>query len=134
MRCAQILQLLHCALAPTLVLPIPATAQPLQDQLFARALQSVKCEQVPNNGRYCTYKFRDTLEFGIKDVGGADTVVGFYNSNIKNELYAVLYFGCVAVVPGHAHARNYEKDYGVFVSPKTGLVYRTSAECTATLR
>ena len=70
---------------------------------------------------------------GIKDVGGSDTVIGFHNSNIKNELYAVLYFGCVVVVPGKAHPDNYTKDYGVSISPKTGLVYKTTSKCRASL-
>ena len=110
-----------------------AFAQSRQDLLFQRALKATKCEQVPNNGRYCTYKFGTELTIGIKDVGGTDTVVGFHKSSIKNELYAVLYFGCIAVVPGEAHPRNYDKEYGVHISPKTGLVYRTSAECRASL-
>jgi hypothetical protein len=110
-----------------------ALAQTQQESLFQRALQGTKCEQIPNNGRYCKYQFGDVLEIGIKDVGGTDTVVGFNNSNIKNELYAVLYFGCIAIVPGEAHPRNYSHEYGVFISPKTGLLYQTSAECRATL-
>jgi len=122
----------------TLVLLIttePAFAQQsLQDRLFQRAIEATKCEEIPNNGRYCTYRFGKVLEIGIKDVGGSDTVVGFHNSNINNELYAVLYFGCVTVVPGHAHQRNYNKDYGVFISPKTGNIYRTSPECQASLK
>ena len=120
------------AAALSLVLP-QAVAQSKQDVLFQRALKATSCEQVPNNGRYCQYEFERVLSIGIKDVGGTDTVVGFHNSNIKNELYAVLYFGCIAVVPGEAHPKNYDREYGVHISPKTGLVYRTSAECRASL-
>lgn len=113
----------------------PAFAQlSLQDHLFQRAMASTKCEEIPNNGRYCTYRFGNALQIGIKDVGGQDSVVGFHNSNINNELYAVLYFGCIAVVPGHAHPKNYSKDYGVFISPRTGSIYRTSPECQASLK
>jgi hypothetical protein len=108
--------------------------QSLQDRLVQRAIEGTKCEAIPNNGRYCTYKFGKVLEIGIKDVGGTDTVVGFHNSNINNELYAVLYFGCVAIVPGHAHPKNYDLDYGVSISPKTGNIYRTSSECRASLK
>jgi hypothetical protein len=114
---------------------VPAFAQTsLQDRLFQRAIEATKCGEIPNNGRYCTYGFGKVLQIGIKDVGRSDTVVGFHNSNINNELYAVLYFGCVAVVPGHAHPKNYNKDYGVFISPKTGNIYRTSPECQASLK
>lgn len=111
-----------------------ALAQTQEKTLFQRTLQGTKCEQIPNNGRYCKYQFDDILEIGIKDVGGSDTVVGFHNSNIKNELYATLYFGCIAIVPGEDHPRNYSHEYGVFISPKTGLVYQTSAECRTTLK
>lgn len=116
------------------LLPATVFAQSLQDKLFQRALEGTKCEQIPNNGWYCKYTFGSTLEVGIKDVGGTDTVVGFHNSNIKNELYAVLYFGCVVVVPGKAHPRNYDINYGVHISPKTGLVYQNSAECRKSLK
>jgi hypothetical protein len=121
-------------IAPALSLALSAAyGQPHQDVLFQRALKGTSCEQIPNNGRYCKYEFGKVLEIGIKDVGGTDTVVGFHNSSIKNELYAVLYFGCIAVVPGQAHPRNYDREYGVHISPKTGLVYKTSAECRASL-
>jgi len=120
------------AAALSLVLP-QAVAQSKQDVLFQRALKATSCEQVPNNGRYCKYEFERVLSIGIKDVGGTDTVVGFHNSDIKNELYAVLYFGCIAVVPGEAHPKNHDREYGVHISPKTGFVYRTSAECRASL-
>jgi hypothetical protein len=110
-----------------------AFSQPRQEILFQRALKATSCEQVPNNGRYCKYEFGQVLAIGIKDVGGSDTVVGFNNSNIKNELYAVMYYGCIAVVPGQGHERNYDKDYGVHISPKTGLVYKSSSECRASL-
>ena len=132
------IKLLQHVLAPTLALLLAAGSafaqQSLQDRLFQRAIEATKCEEILNNGRYCTYKFGKVLQIGIKDVGGSDTVIGFHNSNINNELYAVMYFGCVTVVPGHAHARNYDRDYSVFISPKTGNLYRTSSECQASLK
>jgi hypothetical protein len=132
------IKILLRVLPPTLALLLTAgsaSAQPsLQNRLFQRAIEATKCEEIPNNGRYCTYKFGKVLQIGIKDVGGSDTVVGFHNSNINNELYAVLYFGCIAVVPGNAHPKNYDRDYGVFISPKTGNIYLTSPECQASLK
>ena len=121
------------AIVTLLVAWTPAHSKTLQDKLYQRALNGIKCEEVSNNGRYCTYRFGNTLTIGIKDVGGSDTVVGFHNSNIKNELYAVLYFGCIVVVPGKAHQPNYTTDYGVSISPKTGLVYKTTRECRDSL-
>lgn len=111
----------------------PAHAQTLQEQLLQRAALGTTCKEIPNNGRYCTYKFGDILEIGIKDVGGTDIVIGFHQSDMRKELYAVMYFGCVAVVPGQAHPRNYDRDYGVFISPRTGRIYSTSVECRKTL-
>lgn len=128
------------SLASMLALLLAATStfaqQSLQERLFQRAKEATKCNDQPRpTGRYyCTYKFGNVLEIGIKDVGGSDTVIGFHNSNINNELYAVMYFGCVAIVPGNAHPKNYGLDYGVFISPKTGNIYRTSSECLASLK
>jgi len=87
------------------------------------------CKQTVNNGLVCSYKIGKVLSFSIKDAGGTDAVVGFHYSNIDEELYAVLYFGCIVVVPGKAHPRNYGPDYGVYVSPANGRVYRTRREC-----
>lgn len=106
-----------------------AVAQSLQDQLFARVVSGADCKQTVNNGLICDYKVGNKLSFSIKDAGGTDTVVGFHYSNINDEFYAVYYFDCIVVVPGHAHPRNYDRDYGVYVSPKNGLVYRTRQEC-----
>lgn len=129
-----ILRALTATLAMLLAAGSAFAQQSLQDRLVQRAIEGTKCEEIPNNGRYCTYRFGKVLQIGIKDVGGSDTVVGFHKSNIDSELYAVLYFGCVAVVPGNTHPKNYDRDYGVFISPKTGSVYRTSPECKASLK
>jgi hypothetical protein len=106
----------------------PADAQQLQ--LLNRVLAGMKCEESMNNGRICDYSV-GKLAISIKDVGGTDTVVGIRHSDIEDELYAVIYFGCVAIVPGKAHPRNYNKEYGVHVSPVTGNVYATSEACRA---
>jgi hypothetical protein len=108
-----------------------AASQSLQDQLFAKVLAGADCKQTNNNGLVCEYRVGDQLSFSIKDAGGTDTVVGFHQSNINNEFYAVLYFGCVVVVPGHAHTRNYDRHYGVYISPANGRVYKTRQECQA---
>jgi hypothetical protein len=105
-----------------------ADAQQLQ--LLNRVLAGMKCEETTNNGRICDYSV-GKLVFSIKDIGGADTVIGFRHSDIEDELYAVMYLGCVAVVPGKAHPRNYDLDFGVHISPVTGDVYATSEACRA---
>jgi hypothetical protein len=104
-------------------------AQSLQDQLFERVVAGASCKQTVNNGLICDYKVGNKLAFSIKDAGGTDTVVGFHYSNINDDFYAVYYFDCIVVVPGHAHPRNYDLGYGVFVSPRNGRVYRTRSDC-----
>jgi hypothetical protein len=106
-----------------------ALSQTLQEQLLAKVIAGADCKQSINNGLLCDYKVGDQLSFSIKDAGGIDTLVGFQHSNINAEFYAVFYFGCVVVVPGHAHPKNYDHNYGVYVSPKNGRVYRTKQEC-----
>lgn len=106
-----------------------AVAQTRQDQLFARVVAGADCKRTVNNGLVCDYKVGSKLSFSIKDAGGPDTVVGFHYSNINEEFYAVYYFDCIVVVPGHAHPKYYDRDYGVYVSPKNGRVYRTRQEC-----
>ena len=103
----------------------------MQDKLFERVLAGADCDQTVNDGLICDYKIEDKLSFSIKDAGGTDTVVVFHYSNINEELYAVYYFGCIVVVPGMAHPRNYDRDYGVFISPKNGRAYKTRRECQA---
>lgn len=100
-----------------------------KDRQCGTVVAGAECKQTVNNGLICDYKIEDQLSFSIKDAGGTDTVIGFRQSNINNEFYAVFYFGCVVVVPGHAHLQNYDLDYGVYVSPMNGRVYRTKAEC-----
>jgi hypothetical protein len=114
---------------PHLALAQGSTSELLQEQLFELVVAGTACEQTVNNGVICNYKVGPKLSFSIKEAGGPDTVVGFGYSNINEKFYAVYYFDCIVVVPGHAHPRNYDRNYGVFVSPKNGQVYRTRKEC-----
>jgi hypothetical protein len=116
-------------LAALLAVASSAGAQSLQDKLFERVVTGADCKQTINNGLICEYNIGKILSFSIKDAGGSDTVIGFNTSNINAELYAVYYMGCVVVVPGAAHPRNYDRDYGVYISPMNGRVYRTKQEC-----
>ncbi|EIJ36976.1 hypothetical protein [Thiothrix nivea] len=114
-----------------LLLSSATFAESLQDELFAKVIAGANCKQSINNGLICDYKVGDQLSFSIKDAGDSDTVIGFNQSDIDNEFYAVFYANCIVVVPGHAHPRNYDKDYGIYVSPNNGQVYQTKTECQA---
>lgn len=73
------IKLLQRVLAPTLALLLAAGSafaqQSLQDRLFQRAIEATKCEEIPNNGRYCTYKFGKVLKIGIKRTKGVKYIV-----------------------------------------------------------
>jgi hypothetical protein len=114
----------------TALIPAASGATQLQEELFEKVLGGARCQQTKNTGVMCEYKI-DDLAISIKDAGGTDTVVGFQHSNINSKYYAVWYFGCIVVVPGNSHVQNYNRDYGVYISPINGRVYRTKAECTA---
>lgn len=113
----------------TAMMPAAFGSTQLQEELFEKVRGGAKCQQTKNNGAMCEYKIDDLAIF-IKDAGGADTVVGFQHSNISSKYYAVWYFGCIVFVPGNGHVRNYDRDYGVYISPINGRVYRTKTECT----
>ena len=82
----------------------------------------------------CANTRSDRIHFVIKDAGRSDEVIGFRHSDINDDYYAVMYFGCIVVVPGLANQRKYGKDDGAFVAPKNGRVYRTRNECQSANR
>jgi hypothetical protein len=93
-----------------------------------RMLQGTHCEDVPNNGLRCKYRL-GTLEVSIGDVGGATPIVAFNHSDSEDEFYAVMYSGCIAIIPTRTEIAKHERNYGVFISPVTGKVYLTPGEC-----
>lgn len=105
-----------------------------EPSLYERVKSGVSCEQTADSGRYCEYKIDAVFEIGIKDVGGEHTVVGFRHSNVEAELYAVLYGGCIAIEPAKGNKSAKQRDYGVFISPTTGEVYRASVQCQESLK
>ena len=105
-----------------------------EKSLYERVKGGMSCEDSQEHGRYCEYKVAGSIDIGIKDVGGENTVIGFRHSDVEAELYAVFYGGCVAVVPGKGNTSAKHRDYGVFISPRSGEVYRTSVECEHSLK
>lgn len=108
-----------------------ALAQSPQEQLFMSVVAGADCKQSSNNGLICEYKVGQKLRFSIKDAGGSDEVIAFRHSDWDDDYYAVMYFDCVAVIPGKANPKKYDKEDGAFVSPKNGRVYHSRFECQA---
>lgn len=104
------------------------SAQSAKEDLFKKVLAGADCKQTLNNGLICEYKVGQLLRFSIKDAGGSDQVIAFRYSNWDDDYYAVMYFGCIVVVPGTASKEKYGGD-GVYVAPKNGRIFRTRQEC-----
>jgi hypothetical protein len=107
-----------------------ASTQPAKEELFKNVVAGSDCKQTLNNGLICEYKVGQSLRFSIKDAGGRDQVSAFRHSNWDDDYYAVMYFGCIVVVPGTVTTEKYDGD-GVYIAPKSGRVYRTRHECQA---
>jgi len=108
-------------------------AQSPKDDLFAKVVAGAECKQTVNNGLICEYKVGQKLKFSIKDAGGSDPVIAFRHSDWDDDFYAVMYFGCIVVVPGTASKEKYDSD-GIYIAPKNGRVYMTRNECQAANR
>jgi hypothetical protein len=96
--------------------------------LFNRMLLGARCEGTPDNGLHCKYKL-GTLEVSIGDVGGTDTVIAFNHSDSEEEFYAVMFSGCIAIIPTRSEVAKHDHNFGVFISPFTGKIYMTPKEC-----
>ena len=119
---AAMLALNFGSLAQALVAPAPI------DLLFSKVLAGASCQQIMNNGIRCEYKVGQKLKFSIKDAGGSDPVIAFHHSDSEDDFYAVMYFGCIVVVPGDASKEKYDGG-GIYIAPKNGLAFRTLNEC-----
>lgn len=98
--------------------------------MFELVVAGAECKQDLNNWLNCNYKVGHNLKFSIKDAGGSDQVIAFNHSDINDDYAAVMYFGCIVVIPGKA-TKNHGIDDNIYVSPKNGRVYRTRQECQA---
>ena len=115
-------------LTALLLLASTAWSQSQKEDLFQKVFAGANCKQSVNNGLLCEYKVGNNLKFGIKDAGGSDQVIAFRHSDWDEEFYAVMYFGCIVVVPGTASKEKYDGD-GIYIAAKNGRVFRTRREC-----
>ena len=91
-----------------------AGAQSLLNKMFELVVAGAECKQDLNNWLNCNYKVGQNLKFSIKDAGGSDQVISFNHSDINDDYAAVMYFGCIVVIPGHA-TKNHGKDDNIYV-------------------
>jgi hypothetical protein len=104
-------------------------AQSAQEQLFSKVLEGARCKKTAGTGLVCTYKIGDELSISVTDVGGSDTEVSFLRSNSDSEFFAAFYSECIVVLPGNARARTNDPVTNVYISPKSGRIYRNVQQC-----
>ena len=120
--------------ATTLGLALAMTTPTAASGQTAYALTTVgaSCTQTPAGVRICTYKVGRDLEISITAVGQDDAGTSVLRSNANGDFYArtCMLHRCIIVSAGvTAPRRALEVDWYAFVSPRTGLVYRTWQAC-----
>lgn len=120
------------ALLPLLSVVAVARAAGAQST-FEATTKGAKCEQNAAGARLCTYRIGKDLEFTIAGVGEFDAGISFIRSDFAGDFYARMgmQHRCVIVSPGKRAPKGATTldGYFAFVSPRTGLVYRTWQEC-----
>jgi|LNAP01.1.fsa_nt_gb hypothetical protein len=107
------------------------TALATREDLFRLVVSGSTCRQLPHGNRtLCEYKV-GKLEFALRNEENGIYNIAFRHSDQQDDFYAVHYGGCVAVVPGLGHPRNYEAEYVAYVAPQNGRVYRDLTQCKA---
>ena len=95
--------------------------------------RGAKCIQNSAGARLCTYVVGQGLEFSITGVGQSDAGISFLRSDHKSDFWARMgmLHRCVIVVAGERAPKASMAVMGdfAFVSPRTGLVYRSWQEC-----
>ena len=100
--------------------------------LFNLTASGSACKAASDGSLSCKYKIGNDLEFSIASVGEADAGISFLRSNFNGDYYARfgVMHGCVIITKGMAApARSLPLDDYVFVSPKTGKIYKNWQEC-----
>ena len=105
-----------------------ANSQPL----FNIVTSGTECKAASDGGLFCKYKIGKDLEFSITSVGDPDVGISFLHSNFNGDYFARfgVMHGCIIVARGMAAPeQNLPVDDFVFVSPKTGKIYKTWQDC-----
>lgn len=102
---------------------------------FEAATTGARCTQNAQGSRMCRYEIGSSLVVSIAAVGESDAGVSFLKSDFNGAFYArmAVQHRCV-IVSGGMKAPEAAKaldGYLAFISPRTGLVYRTWESCEA---
>ena len=99
--------------------------------LFNLAVTGTACKAVSDGSLFCKYQVGKDLEFSITSVGNTNAGISFLRSNFDGDYFARfgLMHGCIIVARGMAAPeRGSPADDYVFVSPKTGKIYKSWQE------
>ena len=100
--------------------------------LFDLAIQGTSCKAISDGSLFCKYQIGKDLELSITSVGEEDTGISFLRSDFDGDYFARfgVMHGCIIVARGMAAPkRGSAGDDFVFISPKTGRIYKTWREC-----
>ena len=120
--------------AVALAILLMLVAAPIMAQtVFEATTRGANCVQNSAGSRICTYHVGQGLEFSIAGVGEFDAGISFLHSDQKSDYWARMgmQHRCVVVVAGERAPKESlaGNGYFAFVSPRTGLVYRSWQEC-----
>lgn len=121
---------------PLMALVLTLSTERLAAQsVFEATTRGANCTQNSDGARICRYKVGQGLEFSITGVGEPYAGISFLRSDIKSDYWARvgMQHRCIIVVAGERapkEALTAKGDFA-FVSPRTGVVYRTWQECEA---
>ena len=102
---------------------------------FEAATKGAKCTQSADGWRECTFEVGADLRIVISGVGEVDAGTLFSNATSRGDFSArvSLQHRCIVVMAGPKAppaAREADGTFA-FISPRTGLVYRTWQQCDA---
>ena len=103
--------------------------------LFNIAVSGTDCRAISDGSLFCKYEIGKDLEFSITSVGDFDTGISFLRSKFDGDYFARfgVMHGCIIVARGVTAPQSASPaDDFVFVSPKTGKIYKSWQECRNT--
>jgi len=118
------------ALAAVSLLPTASLAQ----STFDLTVRGTSCNATqPSGSLHCTYRVGKDLEFSITSIGEPDATIAVLRANIDGDFFlrVGMIHGCAIVAAGAKAPKSASEPEtsGALVSPVTGKVLRTWADC-----